>query len=633
MFESFFALRKRPFAALPDADCFVPLEGICQAFDGLFQAASEGRGIGVLTAPAGLGKSLVCQRLARELSASFRVVLLPSGNFLTRRSLLQAILFELGHSFVRMGDQELRLALSATLRAIRPTRRGMVLIVDEAHLLAARMLEELRALLSFGEAGEPLVRLIVSGQLSLEETLSRPVCDAFNQRIACQVMLPLLSREESSSYLTRRLAWAGANVSEVFTRESLTAVCEAADGVPRCLHQLADHCLSLATARTEKPITLRIVREALDHLKQLPLAWAEPTIGRGTTNPLDAARAQVVATADASVTLNESLVLGSPVAEKANRELLDETLFDTYPLQVQTSDQVRTSENSRLALQSAKSVSEDDSPSELVSFWSDEESAESSEEAVPRRDAYTGVADNEGELFEAVQPTEAIVGNNLDVGESRELQNSIELESTDALDDTWGQTAESEFLGASQRITEQTLDAEVLPEIDSTPPVPVTAAVDEEVVIDRYAALDSAINRLTRTMLNVRANARRKATESTIAPASPSPPSIPIEAIDAVHQGFDVVLPEDELVDEEPLVTSGTNSTIAAERTGKTKEYAIERAMKSVREPVADSSAVAAGAPVATASSAREPTSRSSTDERRPYQLLFSELRRRRRRV
>jgi hypothetical protein len=201
------------------------------------------------------------------------------------------------------------------------------------------------------------------------------------------------------------------------------------------------------------------------------------------------------------------------------------------------------------------------------------------------------------------------------------------------LDDTWGETAESEFLSPPQRITEQTLDAEVLPEIDSTPPVPVTAVVDEEVVIDRYAALDSAINRLTRTMLNVRANARRKATESTIAPASPSLPSIPIEAIDAVHQGFDVVLPEVELVDEEPLVASGTNSTIAAERSGKAKDYAIERAMKSVREPVADSSAVTAGAPVATAPSSREATSRLSTDERRPYQLLFSELRRRRRRV
>ena len=227
MSESFFGLRKRPFAALPNVDCFVPLNGICQAYDGLLQTTLEGRGIGMLTAPAGLGKTLVCQRLARELSNRFSVVFLPSGNFLTRRSLLQAILFELGHSFVRMGDQELRLALSAMLQAIRPTRQGLVLIVDEAHLMATRMLEELRALLNLGEGDEPLVRLIVSGQLGLEETLSRPQCDAFNQRIACQVMLPSLTRDESTSYITRRLAWAGANVSEVFARDALAAICEA----------------------------------------------------------------------------------------------------------------------------------------------------------------------------------------------------------------------------------------------------------------------------------------------------------------------------------------------------------------------------------------------------------------------
>src|SRR5277367_4736384 len=164
MSESLFGLRKRPFAALPDVECFVPLEGICQAFDSLLQAAADGRGIGVLTAPAGLGKTLVCQRLARELSANFRVAFLPSGNFLTRRSLLQAILFELGHSFVRMGDQELRLALTSVIRRLRPGRGTIALIVDEAHLLAPRMLEELRALTNFADAGESLLRLVICGQ-------------------------------------------------------------------------------------------------------------------------------------------------------------------------------------------------------------------------------------------------------------------------------------------------------------------------------------------------------------------------------------------------------------------------------------------------------------------------------------
>ena len=208
MYESFFGLSKRPFTAMPDADCFVPLEGIYQAYSSLMQCAVDGRGIGVLAAPAGLGKSLVCQRLAHELDERFTVVYLPTGNFLTRRSLLQAILFELGHSYVRMGDQELRLALTSMIRRLRPGRGTIAPIVDEAHLLAPRMLEELRTLTNFAEGGESLLRLVVSGHLSLEETLSQPSLDAFNQRIGIQTTLEPLTRDESAQYVTRRLALA-----------------------------------------------------------------------------------------------------------------------------------------------------------------------------------------------------------------------------------------------------------------------------------------------------------------------------------------------------------------------------------------------------------------------------------------
>ena len=79
-------------------------------------------------------------------------------------------------------------------------------------------------------------------------------------------------------------------------------------------------------------------------------------------------------------------------------------------------------------------------------------------EPVPCRDAYTGVADNEAELYETVQPTEATVSN-LDVGESNEMKNSIELELTDASDNSREEAAESEPFDARQRTMQQTLDA------------------------------------------------------------------------------------------------------------------------------------------------------------------------------
>jgi type II secretory pathway predicted ATPase ExeA len=615
MSESFFGLRKRPFAALPDVDAFVPLNGICQAFDELMQTTTEGRGIGVLTAPAGLGKTLVCQRLARELSGQFRVALLPSGNFLTRRSLLQAILFELGHSFVRMADQELRLALSTMLQTLRPSRRGLVLIVDEAHLLAARMLEELRALLNQGEGGEPLVRLIVSGQLSLEETLSRPQCDAFNQRIGCQSMLPSLTRDESSSYITRRLAWAGANVSEVFTRDALIAICEASDGVPRCLHQLADHCLTMAANRAEKPINVRTVHEALEHLKQLPLNWAEPTTGRGLTNPLEAARAQ-------GGMLRNSIELDGPMArpsisygptERTNRESAERASSDTYPLQV---DPVEMAEDSR----DARNVWELDSRSVPASPWNDDDVDPRMEQPVTRREPYTGIADDDLQLIDAPQPTSTIVGTHIEYGAAMESLPVIEMEAM-------GPAMHEHRQMVLPEIETTQLDSHQLEsaQIDSPQLAAMTTAVDEEVVIDRYAALDSALNRLTRTMLNARANVRRKVAEAVV-PAEPTPmvaesipiasmavESIAVESLDAVHGRFDIVLPEEDAV---------SRSTNALEPVYQPSEAAA----LAVAAAVANSMA----APVATG---RDTANSSATNERRPYQLLFSELRRRRRRV
>lgn len=605
MSESFFGLRKRPFAALPDADCFVPLEGICQAFDALVRAASEGRGIGVLTAPAGLGKTLVCQRLARELSGNFRVALLPSGNFLTRRELLQAVLFELGHSFVRMGDQELRLTLTAALRAIRPSSCGLLLIVDEAHLLAARMLEELRALLSLGEGGEPLVRLIVVGQLALEEMLSRPQCDAFNQRIACQMMLPSLSKEESASYLARRLAWAGANVSDVFTRESLTAICEAADGVPRCLHQLADHCLTLASNRCEKPITLRTVREALEYLKQLPLTWAEPTIGRGVTSPLEAARAQAAAVAGEPISAREPIMPQANAPAQPNPGLLDETSFETYALRPACFNNENNVEPA-----AAESAWELDSSFATGLPWLNDEAADS-EEPLAQTESSSHGAHDEIETFDVVRSAQATFDTGSPFAERPAADNQVDLEVPLPL--------------PTQNSASEQNRPNIGPQLD-----PMRPMTDEEVVIDRYAALDSALHRLTRTMLNVQANARRKAAESIVPPISVSAAPIPIDALDAVHQRFDIVLPEDESAcAQAPQKGVGKSIYVTAQPAAK----GCAGASTELSCEPAESTAVAEAAPVASTSSEREMGMRPKTDERRPYQLLFSELRRRRRRV
>ena len=276
MYEASFDLKRRPFAATPDATCFLAAGPIQAALDEIVVCVQQGQGIAVLTAPAGTGKTLLCERLRLELDERYETVFLRHASFLTRRALLQTILCELSHAYHHPSEQELRLELFPAIRALQPKREALVLICDEAHQLSDSLLEELRILADFAEAGQPLVRLVLVGQHTLEEKLAQPGLEAFNQRIRAHLNLNTFDHSESLDYLDYRITWAGGRTDEIFTPEALDMIARASDGVPRCMNQLADHSLLLAYVAEQHPVNVELVREALNDLRQLPLHWNEP---------------------------------------------------------------------------------------------------------------------------------------------------------------------------------------------------------------------------------------------------------------------------------------------------------------------------------------------------------------------
>lgn len=330
MYESFFGLHRRPFAASPDTVCFVSVEPAAAALEELAHCVESGQGVGVLTAAAGLGKTIVCRKLAELLQNEYAVAFLPGANFPTRRSLLQAILFELGREYSRLGEQELRLLLTTAMRDLRAELKAMLLIIDEAHLLSPRLLEEVRTVMNLVEDGRPLARIVLSGQLPLEEKLAEPSADALNQRICRHANLPPLTRLESAEYILHRLKCAGADLSDVFTRDAVQVICSAADGVPRCINFLSDHSLLLSYLEDVRPVDAEIVRAALEDVRQLPLHWNEPT---PAAEPLEQMRDQLEAARAtkreiASITVDEVTFETTHNDEACKSPASDEPVFD-----------------------------------------------------------------------------------------------------------------------------------------------------------------------------------------------------------------------------------------------------------------------------------------------------------------
>lgn len=271
-----YGLTQPPFPSGAEAT-FLPLESRLEPLERIEQTLLEGRGIAVLTSASGLGKTTLCRELARRNEQDWLVAHLQDCGCTTRRSLLQALLYELGLPYTGLTEQEARLRLQEAIRDRQPRKTGLLLLADEAQRLNDRLLEELRSISNCAADGALLVRLLLCGDLVLEERLIDRSLESVNQRVVCHESLPPLSYEESAQLIDGRIVQAGGDGWEhVFTRTALELMCVVSDGSPRNLEQLGRRSLQIADQAREPRVSVEAVRQGLDELKELPLQWNEP---------------------------------------------------------------------------------------------------------------------------------------------------------------------------------------------------------------------------------------------------------------------------------------------------------------------------------------------------------------------
>src|SRR2546423_2734022 len=283
MYESHFLLSHRPFIPAPHADAYIPTGPLEEARKTLTRCLERAEGPGLVIGPAGTGKSLLCNILALHFRGKLQVAHLAGARLCTRRALLQNILFELKLPYREMDEGELRLSLIDHLDPRSGGPEGLLLLVDEAHTLPLRLLEEVRLLTNVVRDGWSRVRLLLAGGMALEERLSSPKLESFHQRIAARCYLQPMGREETIFYVQEQIHRCGTSADNLFTPEAQAAIHTATDGIPRLINQVCDHALMLTALSGKRQVDAAGIEEAWADLQQLPLPLHEgPTVGSGS---------------------------------------------------------------------------------------------------------------------------------------------------------------------------------------------------------------------------------------------------------------------------------------------------------------------------------------------------------------
>ncbi|HMU54217.1 MAG TPA: AAA family ATPase [Nitrospira sp.] len=276
MYESFYSLKTKPFALLPDSDFLYAGSTHRAAYSLLEYGLLSQAPFVVLTGDPGMGKTSLLQKLMAEHRGKFAIGLVTNARYDVEH-LLPWILLSLGLAKKRLDPVEAYHLFSEFLGQESRQHRRVILIIDEAQSLGAELLEELRLLSNMNDGKQLKLQIILSGQPDLQLLLKRVDMSQFAQRIVADYHLEPLTDIDTANVIGHRLQVAGGHAG-LFSKRACALVHRLTRGNPRLINQVCDIALTYGFAEQARVITSKIVAQAaLDRGKGgiLPLAGKE----------------------------------------------------------------------------------------------------------------------------------------------------------------------------------------------------------------------------------------------------------------------------------------------------------------------------------------------------------------------
>ena len=259
MYESFYGLKQKPFSMLPDPEFLYLGKKHQMALTSLEYGLMNHLGFCVISGEIGAGKTTVLRKLLENIEPHYTIGMITN----THQSfgvLLDWVLAAFGIHQPGMNTVEKHQHLVDFLLEQYAKGKTTLLIVDEAQNMPATTLEELRMLSNINSEKDQLLQIILAGQPSLKETLSKPELMQFAQRIGVDYHLDKLNSVETCHYIQHRLVTAGAE-NDIFTPDACRLIHEYSGGVPRLINLLCDTALVYGFADQSKIIDVDLVEE------------------------------------------------------------------------------------------------------------------------------------------------------------------------------------------------------------------------------------------------------------------------------------------------------------------------------------------------------------------------------------
>ncbi|MDD2235153.1 MAG: AAA family ATPase [Desulfitobacteriaceae bacterium] len=223
------------------------------------------RGIGLFTAPPGMGKTYALRCFAETLNPNLSQMIYTCLSTISVTEFYRQMCVQLGLEPVGRKTEMFRLIQERVRSLLKEKHKTLLMAVDECQYLNTDILRDFKLLMNQEFDSMDCFALIMVGLPHMNGILEKPVHEALKQRIVVHYNFNGLSSDETAQYIYSLIEAAGGACS-IIDETAIHTVAGYSQGAPRIINSVMTNALILGSQLKKQSIDAETILAASNSL-------------------------------------------------------------------------------------------------------------------------------------------------------------------------------------------------------------------------------------------------------------------------------------------------------------------------------------------------------------------------------